>query len=388
MADQGLLEAATARGWMTRAPRCFEIGDGRDAASSSSFARGAGPGWIALQSNARGEVYWPCVESGDPTNERAILVRAHTLLHEAGHIVLHQMSEPFQPTPGRMGQATIEALNRWRMGPMSTGLVGRVRSVFHECFADTWAAAALLELTGHAPETVRLVEDLQQIRAAHSEQAETTFARRQVGDSLTTFGGVHHTQHALAHLLATRDRWQGETAAVLTAWAQQIASDATLDWVRPARLSPDGQPQGRGALEHWIGPDTFDITLGAFFRYASLAQGEAGTAAWQRADHPAIAVIEQLWTQIQRELDGGPASEAAIMRDSLEGPAKSGADGRLAINRVRQAAERSLRQSSGAPAVKACQEHYEQDQKTIRHGLEEVFLSDRPRIQRANGFTR
>lgn len=289
-ADQALLDRLGQLGWLNRVPACVEINGLGD--ESYSFSQGPGRPWIAMASDGLGDVWWPIGFGED--HGRAALARAFVLLHETGHSVANRWSDPFVDTRG-LGTAATDAFNRWRLGPWASGHPNRIRAVFHECLADTWALAALLELTAHAPETVAMAREAQQWRQDNSQRSEQSWTRRGGHHSQSTFGGVHHTQGAIGYLMQRREQWRGQTPEAIALVVRQCASDALLDWIDPARMRPEGQAQGLATLQEAIGPEHFDVGQGLLWRMLCLQQSPQ---AWRVSDHPTLAAVGKAWEHL------------------------------------------------------------------------------------------
>lgn len=364
-ADQALLDRLGQLGWLDRVPACVEINGLGD--ESYSFSQGPGRPWIAMASDGLGDVWWPVGFGED--HGRAALARAFVLLHEAGHSVANRWVEPFVDTRG-LGTAATDAFNRWRLGPWASGHPNRIRAVFHECLADTWALAALLELTSHAPETVALARNVQQWRQDNSLRNERDWSRSRQRHSQSTFGGVHHTQGAIGYLLQRQSQWQGRGPGDIAMVVRQCASEALLDWIHPGRVRHDGRPQGAATLQEAVGLEHFDVGQGLLWRMLCLQQAPQ---AWRVSDHPTLGCVGKAWEHLAGRFRLQDQDHWKRCLEHLRQPS---------LHRRPQHSRQlaSLRQAGASAARRLVkegfsdlQQAYLEQQDHLRQGLERIF---------------
>lgn len=314
-------------------------------------------------------------DMGMTDHAKAIYERWYVLLHEVGHCEYSRLETPFQPSPGRTGEAHAAAVNRWMVGPLGVASPGTY-NLLNEAHSDALAAMVLLEATNHDPRAMAVLEEQMEGRRVALEWSDGEMIKQAANNDLTKgdFASVHAaTKIALAHVLENVEQWKGKPADQIRQLAQQYASDGFMDYLNPSRTLEDGTPIGTILADNAV-PDAplLNTLVGRCEYLTATYVRNADPVSWLNghADHPAAAMLLQTWANALPDLQKALASP--FMEGSevplVEGVYRGDFAARGAVSQVISRSASPAMDPDG-PAYQAVRQAFDQELPLLREAL-------------------
>lgn len=218
LCDHGVLQALHNNGFLTHTPKLvYEWAGGGEQTPGQNIPHSDGWGEIKMFVKSSGRLIG---SQYSPQSLRHQMNKWLILLHEASHNEFYTSLDIFTP-PNHFSEEEVRWINDWGMNRL---FCSRSSLMLSEAFADCYGALMLLEGFEHAPESLRAVESLLDLRRQEEQGPQPT----------TTYCLC---ASALQKLLDARSEWKGRSPSELKILARQWSSTALME-------------VGLGAAEH------------------------------------------------------------------------------------------------------------------------------------------